>query len=183
VNRNFTVTGGGTYSRFQSRLPIGASIQTFTAPVASIFRRATSGPAFNTSAPPSFDGAGGNDYAVNLRAFGRSAHASGLLPSRRAGAHCDLGFSQIPGLQTCSTGRDVANTPDELANCCAISALLATLGFSTPFTVNLAPLRDDLKLHHWMSKDYKHRRQVSLSYFDSNQPTDHPEASGLPPGP
>ncbi|HEX5434940.1 MAG TPA: carboxypeptidase regulatory-like domain-containing protein, partial [Candidatus Angelobacter sp.] len=57
---------------------------------------------------------------------------------------------------------------DQLAELLRNSALLATLGFSTPFTVNLAPSRNDYGASlTWMGRDSSHR-QVDLSYFDSN---------------
>jgi hypothetical protein len=170
LNRNFTVSGGGTYSRFQSRLPVGPSIQTFTVPVGIDFSSRHFGTGFQYQRTTSFDGAGGNDYAVNLRASAGQFTASGFFRHDVQVPTVTTVFSQIPGLQDLlDRAGIVANTPDELAQLLRNSALLATLGFTTPFTVNLAPVRDDLNASiTWMSKGYNHRRQVNLSYFDSN---------------
>jgi hypothetical protein len=170
LNRHFTVSSGGTYSRFQSRLPVGASIQTFNLPAGIDFSSRHFGSGFQYQRTTSFDGAGGNDYSVNVRGSAGQFTVSGFFRHDVQVPTVTAIFSQIPGLQDLlDRAGVVATTPDELAQLLRNSALLATLGFTTPFTVNLAPVRDDLNASlTWMSKGYNHRSQVNLTYFDSN---------------
>jgi hypothetical protein len=170
LNRHFTLTGGGTYSSFRAQLPPTPGIQTLSVPVGIDFSTRHFGSGFQYQRTTSFDGAGGNDYAINLRASAGQFTLSGFFRHDVQVPTVTNVLSQVPGLQDLlDRAGIVANTPDELAQLLRNSALLATLGFTTPFTVNLAPVRDDLNASlMWNSRGYAHHRQVSLSYFDSN---------------
>jgi len=170
LNRNFTLTGGATYSSFRAQLPPTPGIQTLSLPMGIDFSSRHFGTGFQYQRTTSFDGAGGNDYAVNLRASEGQFTLSGFFRHDVQVPTVTNIFSQVPGLQDLlDRAGIVANTPDELAQLLRNSALLATLGFTTPFTVNLAPVRDDFNASlMWNSRGYVHRRQVSFSYFDSN---------------
>ncbi|HEV2964383.1 MAG TPA: carboxypeptidase regulatory-like domain-containing protein [Candidatus Angelobacter sp.] len=170
LNRHFTVTSGSTYSRFQSRVPVGPLIQTLNVPAGIDFSSRHFGTGFQYQRTITFDGAGGNDYAVNVRGSAHQFMLSGFFRHDVQAPTVTTIFSQLPGLQDLlDRAGIVANTPDELAQLLRNSALLATLGFTTPFTVNLAPVRDDVNASlTWMNQSYNHRRQVNLSYFDSN---------------
>src|SRR6266853_1439512 len=78
-------------------------------------------------------------------------------------------FSQIPGLQDAlDRAGIVASTPEQLAELLRNTALLQLLGFTNPFTVNLAPSRNDLSAAiGWISRSQS-RRKVDLSYFNSD---------------
>jgi hypothetical protein len=170
LNRHFTVTSGGTYSRFQSRLPLGPMIETLSIPAGIDFSSRHFGTGFQYQRTTTFDGAGGNDYAINMRGSARQFTLSAFYRHDVQVPTVTTILSQLPGLQELlDRAGIVANTPDELAQLLRNSALLATLGFTTPFTVNLAPVRDDASASlTWMNQSYNHRRQLSLSYFDSN---------------
>jgi hypothetical protein len=170
LNHNFTLSGGGAYSRFQSLLPVGARIQTLNLPIGLDFSSRHFGTGFQYQRTTSFDGAGGNDYSVNMRGSAGQFALSGFFRHAVQVPTVAAIFAQVPGLQDLlDRAGIVANTPDELAQLLRNSALLATLGFTTPFSVNLAPVRDDINASFtWMNNSYAHRRQLSLGYFDSN---------------
>lgn len=169
INRNFSLTGGGSYSSFQSKLPVGPQITTFNLPAGIEFSSHHFGSGFQYQRTTNFDGSGGNDYAVNLRGAAGDFHGTAFFRHDVQVPTVAAIFALIPGLQDALDRAGIlATTPEQLAELLRNSALLATLGFSTPFTVNLAPSRNDYGASlTWMGRDNAHR-QVDLSYFDSN---------------
>jgi hypothetical protein len=169
INRNFSLSGGSSYSSFQSKLPVGPKITAVNLPVGIDFSSRHFGSGFQYQRTDNFGGSGGNDYAVNLRASGGDFHGTVYYRHDVQVPTVAAIFALIPGLQDAlDRAGIVASTPDQLADLLRNSALLATLGFSTPFTVNLAPSRDDYGASlTWMGRSSAHR-QVDLSYFDSN---------------
>jgi hypothetical protein len=169
LNRNFSLSGGSSYSSFQSKLPVGTQITTVNLPVGLDFSSRHFGSGFQYQRTTNFDGSGGNDYAANLRASAGEFHGTIFYRHDEQVPTVAAIFALIPGLQDAlDRAGIVASTPDQLADLLRNSALLATLGFSTPFTVNLAPSRDDYGASlTWMGRSSAHR-QVDLSYFNSN---------------
>src|SRR5262249_46764247 len=78
-------------------------------------------------------------------------------------------FSQVPGLQDAlDRAGIVASTPEQLAELLRNTALLQLLGFTNPFTVNLAPSRNDVNAAvSWLARG-RARRKIDLSFFHSN---------------
>ncbi|HWG87591.1 MAG TPA: carboxypeptidase regulatory-like domain-containing protein, partial [Candidatus Acidoferrales bacterium] len=169
LNHNFSLSGGSSYSSFQSKLPVGPQITTVNLPVGLDFSSRHFGSGFQYQRTTSFDGSGGNDYAANVRASAGEFHGTMFYRHDVQVPTVAAIFALIPGLQDAlDRAGIVASTPDQLAELLRNSALLATLGFSTPFTVNLAPSRDDYGASlTWMGRSSTHR-QVDLSYFNSN---------------
>jgi hypothetical protein len=169
INRNFSLTSGSSYSSFQSKLPVGPKVTTVNVPAAIDFSSRHFGSGFEYQRTTNFDGSGGNDYAINVRGSAGSFHGTAFYRRDVQVPTVAAVFALIPGLQDAlDRAGIVASTPDQLADLLRNSALLATLGFSTPFTVNLAPSRDDYGASlTWMGQGNAHR-QLDLSYFDSN---------------
>lgn len=169
VNRNFSVNGGVAYSSFQSFVPLSNKISTLNLPAGVDYSTRHYGAGFQYQRTTNFDGNGGNDYAVNARASAGQFHAGAFFRHDVQVPTVSAIFSQIPGLQDAlERAGIVATTPDQLAALLNNAALLASLGFATPFTVNLAPARNDLEgSFTWMSRS-RARRQVDVSYFNSN---------------
>jgi carboxypeptidase family protein len=169
INRNFSLTSGASYSSFQSRLPVGPKITTLNVPAGIDFSSRHFGSGFQYQRTTNFDGSGGNDYDTNVRGSAGNFHATAFYRHDVQVPTVAAVFALIPGLQDAlDRAGIVASTPDQLADLLRNSALLATLGFSTPFTVNLAPSRDDYGASlTWMGQGNAHR-QMDLSYFNSN---------------
>ena len=169
VTRNFSLTSGTSYSSFQSKLPVGPKVTTVNVPAGIDFSSRHFGTGFQYQRTTNFDGSGGNDYAVNLRGSAGEFHGTAFYRHDVQVPTVAAVFALIPGLQDAlDRAGIVASTPDQLADLLRNSALLATLGFSTPFTVNLAPSRDDYGASlTWMGQGSAHR-QVDLSYFNSD---------------
>jgi Carboxypeptidase regulatory-like domain/Pilus formation protein N terminal region len=169
LNRNFSLTSGASYSDFQSKVPLGPQITTVNVPAGIDFSSRHFGSGFQYQRTTNFDGSGGNDYAVNLRGSAGDFHGNAFFRHDVQVPTLAAVFSLIPGLQDAlDRAGIVAETPDQLAELLRNSALLATLGFTTPFTVNLAPSRNDYGASlTWMGRSPAHR-QLDLSYFSSD---------------
>ena len=169
INRNFSLNGGSSYSSFSSVFPAGAKITTLNLPVGIDFSSRHFGSGFQYQRTTNFDGSGGNDYAVNLRGSAGEVHGTAFFRRDVQVPTVDAVFALIPGLQdVLERAGIVATTPDQLAELLRNSSLLATLGFSVPLTVNLAPSRYDFGGSlTWMGRSREHR-QLDLSYFNSN---------------
>jgi Carboxypeptidase regulatory-like domain len=173
LNRNFSLSGGASYSRFHSlvplsNVPLSNTINTVNLPAGIDFSTRHFGAGFEyqrTIIP----GGSGNDYAVNARASLGGFHGSVFFRHDVQVPTLAAIFSQVPGLQDAlQRAGIVAATPDQLAALLSNAAILPALGFSTPLTVNLAPARSDFEASlTWMSRG-RSRRQVDLSYFNSN---------------
>src|SRR5205085_1600912 len=169
LTRNFSVSSGSAYSRFKSTVPLTNVVQTVNLPVGIDFSSRHFGSGFQYQRTDNFDGTGGNDYAINLRGSAGQFLMSAFYRHDVQVPTLAAIFAQIPGLQDLLERAGIVVTnPDELAQLLQNSALLSTLGFTAPLTVNLAPVRNDLSASvNWMGKAPSHP-QVGLSYFDSN---------------
>lgn len=168
INRNVSLNGGVAYSNFQSKLPVGPHIATVNLPAGIDFSSRHFGSVFQYQRTTNLDGSGGNDYAVNLRGSAAAFHASAFFRHDVQVPSLAAVFAVIPGLQDAlERAGIVANTPDQLADLLRNSALLATLGFSSPLVVNVAPSRNDFGASlTWLGQNA--HRQVDFSYFSSN---------------
>lgn len=168
LTRNFSILTGGAYSDFQSQVPPAAGIQSLNLPVGIDFSSRHFGAGTSYQRTENFDGSGGNDYSVNVRGAAGNFLMSAFFRHDVQVPTIASVFAQIPGLQDLlERAGIIVTSPDQLAELLNNTALLATLGFTTPLTVNLAPSRNDLDASvSWMGKGASHP-QVSLSYFDS----------------
>jgi Carboxypeptidase regulatory-like domain len=168
LTRNFSLLSGGSYSDFQSRLPAGAAIRSLNIPIGIDFSSRHIGGGYSYQRTENFDGSGGNDYSVNLRGAAGNFLMSAFFRHDVQVPTIASVFAQIPGLQDLlERAGIIVTSPDQLAELLNNTALLATLGFTTPLTVNLAPARNDLNASvSWMGRGPSHP-QISLSYFDS----------------
>ena len=170
LTRNFSVDGGGAYATFQSQVPVGPRISTVNLPVGVDYSIRHFGTGFQYQRTVNIEGGGGgNDYAVNARASAGTFQLSGFYRHDVQVPTLAAIFSQIPGLQDAlDRAGIVASTPEQLAELLRNTALLQLLGFTNPFTVNLAPSRNDLSAAMgWISRSQS-RRKVDLSYFNSD---------------
>jgi hypothetical protein len=169
LTRSFTLTSGWSYSSFQSLVPATASISSLNLPVGFDYATRHVGGGFQYQRTDNFDGTGGNDYAVNVRGTAGRFLMSAFYRHDVQVPTLAAVFAQLPGLEDLLTRAGiVVTTPEELAELLTNSALLASLGFSAPLSVNLAPVRNDLSATlSWIGRSASHP-QVSLSYFDSN---------------
>ena len=168
VNRNFSLLSGISYSRFQSQVPVAVSIESVNLPIGIDFASRHFGTGFEYQRTTNFDGSGGNDYAFNVRGSAGRFLMSAFYRHDLQVPTVAAVFAQIPGLQDLLERAGIVVTnPDELAQLLNNTALLASLGFSAPLTVNLAPVRNDLSASlSWMGRGLSHP-QINLSYFDS----------------
>jgi hypothetical protein len=169
LNRNLSFNGGFSYSSFSSSVPVGPSISTANLPAGVDYSRRHFGAGFGYQRTINFDGTGGNDYTANLRGALGDFHAGVFFRHDVQVPTLAAVFSQIPGLEDAlQRAGIVATTPDELAALLNNAALLASLGFTTPLVVNLAPVRNDFGVSlNWISRGHA-RRTADLSYFKSN---------------
>ncbi|HLW53094.1 MAG TPA: carboxypeptidase regulatory-like domain-containing protein [Candidatus Angelobacter sp.] len=168
LTRHFTAMSGWTYSRFQSLTPVSPLLSTINIPVGLDFASRHFGTGFGYERTSNNDGSGGNDYSVNVRgSAGRFLMSAFYRHDVQVPTVAAI-FAQVPGLEDLLVRAGiVVTTPEELAQLLTNTALLATLGFSTPLTVNLAPARNDLNATvSWLGRSTSHP-QVNLSYFDS----------------
>jgi len=170
LNRNFSVDGGGAYSTFQSKIPVGPRITTLNLPAGVDYSSRHFGTGFQYQRTVNIEGGGGgNDYAVNARASAGAFQVSGFFRHDVQVPTLAAIFSQIPGLQDAlERAGIIASTPEQLADLLRNTALLQLLGFTNAFTVNLASSRNDLSAAmSWISRSQS-RRKVDVSYFNSN---------------
>lgn len=168
LNRNFSLLSGVAYSRFQSQTPLSLTINSLNLPIGIDFASRHFGTGFEYQRTENFDGSGGNDYSINLRGAAGKFLMSAFFRHDVQVPTISAVFAQIPGLQDLlERAGIVVTSPDQLAQLLNNSALLATLGFSAPLTVNLAPARNDLSASaSWLGRGHTHP-QVSLGFFDS----------------
>lgn len=168
LNGNFSLLTGAAYSSFQSQLPAGATIQSLNLPLGVDFSSRHFGTGFEYQRTDNFDGSGGNDYSFNVRGSARQFLASAFYRHDVQVPTVASVFAQIPGLEDLLQRAGIVITnPDQLAQLLNNTALLATLGFSAPLTVNLAPARNDLDASlSWTGKGLSHPR-IGFDYFDS----------------
>jgi hypothetical protein len=170
LNKNFSVNGGGGYSTFQSKIPVGPAITTVNLPAGVDYSTRHFGTGFQYQRTVNFEGGGGgNDYAVNARASAGQLQISGFYRHDVQVPTLAAIFSQVPGLQDAlDRAGIVASSPEQLAELLHNTEILQLLGFTNAFVVNLAPSRNDLNAAvSWMSHS-QNRRKVDLSYFDSD---------------
>lgn len=168
LTRNFSLLSGVAYSDFQSQLPAAAGIQTLNVPIGMDFSSRHFGAGYSYQRTQNFDGTGGNDHSVNVRGAAGNFLMSAFFRHDVQAPTIASVFAQIPGLQDLlERAGIIVSSPEQLAALLNNTALLATLGFTTPLTVNLAPARNDLDLSiSWIGRGHTHP-QVSLSYFQS----------------
>jgi hypothetical protein len=168
LNRNFSLLGGASYSRFQSQIPAAQTIESLNLPLGMDFSSRHFGTGFQYARTDNFDGSGGNDYSFNVRGSARQFLASAFYRHDVQVPTVASVFAQIPGLEDLLQRAGIVITnPDQLALLLNNTALLAALGFSSPLTVNLAPVRNDLDANFsWTSKSNSHQ-QIGFDYFDS----------------
>jgi len=169
LNRNFTLLSGGSYSLFQSQVPLTPAVTSANLPVGIDFSSSHFGTGLEYQRTDNFDGSGGNDYSVNVRGNVRHFLASAFFRhDSQVPTIADI-FAQLPELEALlQRAGIVATSPSDLAQFLSNTALLAELGFSSPITINLAPTRNDSSLSlSWMGQGLR-RRQVNFSYFVSN---------------
>lgn len=168
LTRNFSLLSGVAYSDFQSQLPAAAGIQTLNIPIGMDFSSRHFGAGYSYQRTENFDGTGGNDHTVNVRGAAGNFLMSAFFRHDVQVPTIASVFAQIPGLQDLlERAGIIVSSPDQLAALLNNTALLATLGFSTPLTVNLAPARNDVDASlSWIGRGHTHP-QLSLSYFQS----------------
>lgn len=169
LNRNFSLTGGSAYSSFQIQQPLSSRISTLNIPAGIDFSSRHFGSGFQYQRTINFDGSGGNDYAANVRGSAGQFHGTAFFRHDVQVPTAAAIFAQIPGLQDALFRAGItASTPDQLAELLRNTALLEALGFTNLLTVNLAPARNDQGASlAWMAGG-QHRRQLDLSFFNSN---------------
>lgn len=169
LTSRFTVMTGWSYSSFESLTPAAAAISSLNLPVGFDYATRHLGGGFEYQRTDNFDGTGGNDYALNLRGSAGRFLVSAFYRHDVQVPTLAAVFAQFPGLEDLLTRAGiVVTTPEELAQLLSNSALLSSLGFSAPLTVNIAPVRNDLSATvSWLGRSASHP-QVNLSYFDSN---------------
>ncbi|HKF23672.1 MAG TPA: carboxypeptidase regulatory-like domain-containing protein [Candidatus Angelobacter sp.] len=169
LNRSLSLNSGISYSSFSSTVPVGPSITTTNLPVGADYSARHFGAGVEYQRTFATGGAGGNDYAVNLRGSAGQFHGGVFFRHDVQVPTVTTVFSQIPGLQDAlERAGIVATTPDQLAGLLNSAALLSSLGFTTPLVVNLAPSRNDLEASlSWMSRG-RTRRTADLTWFKSD---------------
>jgi hypothetical protein len=169
LNRNLSFNSGISYSSFSSTVPVGPSITTTNLPVGADYSTRHFGAGVEYQRALTTGGAGGNDYAVNLRGSAGQFHGGIFFRHDVQVPTVSTVFSQIPGLQDAlERAGIIATTPDQLAGLLNNAALLSSLGFTTPLVVNLAPARNDLEASlSWISRG-RARRTADLSWFKSD---------------
>ncbi|HET7871116.1 MAG TPA: carboxypeptidase regulatory-like domain-containing protein [Terriglobales bacterium] len=169
LNHNFSLSGGSAYSVFTTRQPLSSRIALLNLPAAIDFSSRHFGSGFQYQRAINFEGSGGNDYAANVRASAGQVHATAYFRHDVQTPTLDAIFAQVPGLQDALLRAGItATTPDQLADLLRNAALLETLGFTNLLTVDLAPARNDEGATlAWASRGSS-RRQLDLSFFNSN---------------
>jgi carboxypeptidase family protein len=169
LTQQLTASAGGTFSRFSSSVPTGPTLNTLSFPVGIDYSTRHFGSGFQYQRTTNFDGSGGNDFAVNARTAWGHFQGSAFFRHDVNVPTLAAVFAQIPGLQDLLV-RDgiVVTSPDQLAQLLRDTALLATLGFTGPLTVDLAPSRNDSGASFgWISSGASHR-QLNVNFFNSD---------------
>lgn len=168
LNRNFSLLSGASYSRFQSLLPATLTVESLNLPIGFDFSSRHFGTGFEYQRTDNFDGSGGNDYNINVRGSARQFQASAFYRHDVQVPSVASVFAQLPGLEELLQRAGIVITdPEQLVQLLNNTALLATLGFAAPLTVNLAPVRNDLDASlSWRGKGRSHP-QIGFDYFDS----------------
>jgi hypothetical protein len=168
VNTHVMISGGSGFSHFSSTVPAAASMDTVNLPMGVDYSASHWGTGFQYQRTFNFDGSGGNDYAVNARAGWRQVQINGFFRHDAQVPALSAIFAQLPGLQDLlqRAGIVVAN-PDQLVLLLRDTALLASLGFAGPFTVNVAPAKNDTGASVTWTSASRSRQQISASYFNN----------------
>jgi hypothetical protein len=169
INRNFSFSGGSSYSSFHTIRPLSSRAATLNLPAGIDFSSRHFGSGFQYQRAFNLEGGSGNDYAVNVRGSAGRFHATAYFRHDVQVPTLTAIFAQIPGLQDALFRAGItASTPDQLADLLRNTALLETLGFTNLLSVNLAPERNDEGASlSWASPGHS-RRQIDLSFFNSN---------------
>ena len=169
LTHHWSITGGSAYSSFQSKLPAGPEVRTFNVPAGIDFSSRHFGSGFQYERTVNFESSGGNDYAGNVRGSFGAFNATAYYRHDVQVPTLAAVFSQLPGLQDAlERAGIVATTPEQLADLLRNTALLATLGFTTPLVVDLAPSRNDYGANlTWLARG-RHKQQLDLTYLNSD---------------
>ena len=169
LNRNFSVLSGAAYTGFQARLPVSPSVTSLNLPIGIDYSTRHFGSGFQYQRTDNLGAPGGNDYSFNVRASARQFLASSYYQHDVQAPTVAAVFAQLPGLeQLLQRAGIVITDPDQLFQLLSNSALLATLGFTAPLALNLAPVRNDFDASlSWRSQGQSHS-QIGFDYFDSN---------------
>jgi hypothetical protein len=169
VSSHVIVSGGSALSHFSSTVPAAASIDTLNLPVGVDYSARHWGTGFQYQRTINFGGAGGNDYAVNARAGWGKFQANGFFRHDVQVPTLSAIFAQLPGLQDLlERAGIVVTSPDQLVQLLRDTALLASLGFAGPFSVNVAPARNDTGASVTWASSGRSRQQITASYFNSD---------------
>ena len=163
-----TVSGGSAFSHFSSQVPATAAIETLNLPAGIDYSARHFGAGFQYQRTINFEGSGGNDFGVNARSTWGQFQLGGFYRHDVDVPTLAAIFTQLPGLQDLlERAGIVVTSPDQLAQLLRDTALLSSLGFTNPLSVNLAPSRDSWGASlGWIGKGAS-RRQVNVSYYDS----------------
>jgi hypothetical protein len=169
LNDHLIVSGGTAFSHFSSTIPAATSIDTLNLPLGVDYSARHWGSGFQYQRTINFDGTGGNDYAVNARAGWRQVQISGFYRHDVQVPTLSAILAQLPGLQDLlQRAGIVVTSPDQLMQLLRDTALLASLGFAGPFTVNVAPVKNDTGASVTWTSSARSRQQITASYFNSD---------------
>lgn len=169
LNRNFSLSSGGAFSRFKSVEPAGTTLTSVNLPAGIDFSSRHFGSGLQYQRTINLDGSGGNDYNTNVRGSFGQFHSSAFFRHDVQVPTVSAIFSQVPGLQDALLRAGInATTPDQIADLLRNTALLESLGFTNLLAVDLAPARNDYGASlTWMGRGVQ-RRQADFTYFKSN---------------
>src|SRR5262249_38824115 len=170
LSRHFSLNGGAAFATFQSTVPLSSRISTVNLPLGTDFSSRHFGAGFQYQRTINIaGGGGGNDYALNARGSAGRFQLSGFFRHDVQVPTLAAIFSPVPRPPDALDRPGlVASTPEQLAELLRNPALLQLLGSTTPFTVNLAPSRNDVTAAvSWLARG-QDRRKIDLSFFHSN---------------
>ena len=166
LNPNFTVSGGATYSYYNSDTAGSFVSRTLALPFGVQYATKSFSAGLQYQPTSDFSGSIATGYGGNV------GFASGPLQVNASYNHnVDIPavstiFSEVPGLQAAlaAAGIDV-NNPSQLASLLNNAALLASLGF-TNLKIDLAPSQDVFGFNASFTPA-GHRQQVTFNFIDS----------------
>ncbi len=170
--RHWTATGGAIASRFQTKVPLGPPVRSFTLPAGLAFESKHFGAAgqYQFAVTPA-QNSGGTQSRASLHAGWGAFTFTGFAERDTNAPTLSFIFGQVTGLQQILIQQGIqATTVQQLDQLLSSDAFLIAAGYIKGATINLVPLRTQAGGTANWSKRGVHRKELSYSFlFNDNQ--------------
>lgn len=172
LTRRWGLTGGAIASRFQTKVPPGPAIRSFTLPAGLAFQSKHFGASgqYQFAVTPGLD-SGGKQFRATLQSGWGAFAFNGYAERDTNAPTLSFIFGQVAGLQQSLDLLGIkATTVQQVDELLSSSSFLIAAGYIKGATINLVPVRTQIGgTADWSSRG-KHRKQLSYSFlFNDNR--------------